>query len=491
MEKRAAIRAVGMVVVSAVVCAVVAMQPQSSVPHNQGSAAGTAAVSVELKPNTEDMQFEVQEPVGIARVIGVKDTLTPASDYGQLLPYAAQVIGWKQDGTPVYRYAFTDSGGELVTNAIYSSVERKFCRDQLIWVMTETTEEGTRVSCAAQDGSWMLGPFDGSITVNEHCIFVQRTGSTVTTVYDSDGKIIGQVTGVVSSCTDGVIVSYENAENATIWHISDADSTESRAALTAVKVGAFSNGTATIQLTENEWGFVDEDGTVTEVDAVWLDESCEGYALAKDDTGKFGVIDSSGREVAEFQYINGVKCGDELPLYQLWESEEECIVLSASTKQKLMLPKDLNAQQLIALPRSYFAYINEEGNSIIFDDLKSFDFEGQATYYHQGEDWVVVALEDGYQLFDLDDAKVGKLHPYTYTAPQQEAAYEDSVFTITDPETGLQGIGNTKGRVVLEPTYDSISSVDGSYFVAVSGCWSGIVDSHGDWIVRTMLTGTH
>lgn len=489
MKKRAAGRAAGMVVVSALLCAAVAAQPQPDVPQDTGSAPEPKPAAAELKPNTEDVLFEVQEPVGIARAIGIKDTLTPASDYGQILPYAAKVVGWKQDGTPVYRYALADSAGELVTNPVYTSVERKTCGDQLIWLLTQDTGEGTRVSCAAHDGSWVLGPFEGSITVNESCIFVQRTGSSVTTVYGSDGKIIGQVSGVVSSCTDGIIVSRETTDDAVIWHISDADTTESRATLAAVSVGAFSDGTATVQLTETEWGFIDEDGTVTGVEAVWLDESCDGYALAKDAEGKFGVLDSSGKTVAKFQYVNGVQCGDELPLYQLWETEDECIVLSAAMGQKLILPKDLNAQQLVALPESYFAYTDAEGNSVVFDDLVSFDFEGKASFYRQGRERMIVALEDGYQVFDLEEAKVGKLRPYVYTAPQEQAAYEDSVFTITDPETGLQGIGDTKGRIVLEPEYDSISSADGSYFAAVSGCWSGIVDSNGDWIVRTMLTG--
>ena len=101
MKKRAAGRAAGMVVVSALLCAAVAAQPQPDVPQDTGSAPEPKPAAAELKPNTEDVLFEVQEPVGIARAIGIKDTLTPASDYGQILPYAAKVVGGKQDGTPV------------------------------------------------------------------------------------------------------------------------------------------------------------------------------------------------------------------------------------------------------------------------------------------------------------------------------------------------------------------------------------------------------
>ena len=100
MKKRAAGRAAGMIVVSALLCAAVAAQPQPRAPQDTGSAPEEKPAAAELRPNTEDVLFEIQEPVGIARAIGVRDTLTPASDYGQILPYAAKVIGWKQDGTP-------------------------------------------------------------------------------------------------------------------------------------------------------------------------------------------------------------------------------------------------------------------------------------------------------------------------------------------------------------------------------------------------------
>lgn len=486
MKKRAVGRAIGMALVSALLCAAVAALPQPP----QETEAEEAPVPV-LQPDVEDIRYDAQEPVGIARVTGVQDTLVPASDYGQLLPYAAQIAGWEQDGTPVYRYAFADSAGELVTNPVYTSVERMSCQKQLIWLMTRETEDGTRVSCAAHDGSWILGPFDGSIVVNESCIFVKRADSSVTTVYGSDGKIIGQVRGTVSSCTDGVIVSREDTENGTVWHLSDAETTDSLAMLAAAQVGAFSGGAATVQLTETAWGFVDERGEVTPVDAVWLDECCDGYALAQDAAGQYGVLSASGGEAAPFAYSSGTHCGDELPLYQLWESEEDCIVLSAATGQKLMLPKDLNGGRVTALPESYFAYVDEDGNAVVFDDLERFSFEGEASFYRQGGEWMIVCLEDGYQIFDLDEAEAGKLQPYAYTAPQQQAAYADTVFTVTDPETGLQGIGNTRGRIVLAPQYDSIFSVDGSYFAAVSGCWSGIVDANGEWIVRTLLTGAH
>lgn len=493
MKKRAA----AMVVVSALVCGIVAIQAPRSASHSQAQqddgSATEKELTMELTPETTAITYETQQPVGIVRAVGLKDTLVPASDYGTVFPYAVAITGWKSDGTPVYRYAMADSAGEQITNAVYTSVIRQTCGNSMVWLCTSQLEDGSQqISCAAQDGSWILGPFDGSIVVKEDRIFVQRTNNaSVTTVYNSDGKIMGQVTGVVSSCSNDMIVSTETTAAGTVWHLSDADRIEEQAALSAVYVGAFSGDSAVVQLTETQWGFVNTEGTVTNTAATWLDECCEGYALAKGSDGAYGVLDKTGKTVVDMKYLKAVKCSESLPLYQLWESEDSCIVISASSGQKLALPKDLNAQQLIALPETYFAYINEDGNTVLFDDLDSVELEGEVQFYAQGKAELVSAADVSFQLIDLKEGSAGKTHAYQYIAPQEEAAYEDTVFTIADPNTGLQGIGNTRGHTVLAPVYDSISSVDGSYFAATQGNWSGIVDSNGDWIVCMQLIGTN
>lgn len=488
MKKRAAV----MAVVSALICGVVASQAPDSVPQNaKEPAAEEKPVIAQLAPDTQEISYQTAESVGIARAIGVKDTLVPSSDYGEVMPYPAEVTGWKADGTPVYRYALADSSGELITEAVYTSVLRKQCGSSLVWLMTSEAEDGSaRVSCAAQNGSWILGPFDGSITVEDDRIFVQRaTDSAVTTVYNSSGKIEGQIAGTMQSYSGDIIVSSAKKDGATVWYLNQWDTLTEVASLDAVYVGAFSDESATVQLTETEWGFVDEKGTVTKTEAAWLDECYDGYALAKSADGKYGVLDDSGKEIADMKYAKGVLCGLEQPIYQLWEDDETCIVLSASSGQKLALPDDLHAQQLMPLPSTYFAYTNESGNTVVFDDLDSAELEGSVQFHPQGRNVLLSAGENSYQLIDLKEGKAGKVHPYRYVAPSQEEAYGDAVFTIADPDTGLCGIANNRGRIVLDPAYDSIYSIDGSYFAAVQGSWSGIVDSNGDWIVRTQLTG--
>ncbi len=484
MKKRVA----GMAVISALVCGMIAIQAPQLAPQQTGSAAETAAAK--LEPDTEKLTYEIEQPIGTLRM-GVKlDLFTPATDYGRIFPYTAKIIGWKQDGTPVYRYALADEAGELLTEPLYSAAERQPCGETFVWLLTERMADGsTRSSCAAQDGSWVLGPFAGSITVEDDCIFVHRSGSTVSTVYRADGRIFGQVNGTAASCSDGIIVSRADSDSGTMWYISSADTTQQLAALQAVQVGAFSGGSATVQLSETTWGFVDASGKVTKTAASWMDETCGGYALAKDAAGHFGVLRADGEEIAAFTYGKGVHCGDELPVYQLWQSEQECIVLNAPRGQKLRLPDDLHGQQLTALPDSYFAYTNTEGNVVVFDDLEHVELKGEAAIYPQGSTHFIAALADGYQIFNKDERKVGKLHHSLYAVPQQQTADQDDVFTITDPDTGRQGIADVHGHVVIKPLYDSIVSADGTYFAAMRGGWSGIVDADGTWIVRTALNG--
>ena len=98
-------------------------------------------------------------------------------------------------------------------------------------------------------------------------------------------------------------------------------------------------------------------------------------------------------------------------------------------------------------------------------------------------------MSEGYQIFDLDEETLSGLRAYAYMACDTEAAEKDGYFTIVNPVTGLQGIGNTKAKTVLRAGYDSIESVGGGYFTAVQNGWTGIIDSHGTWMLRTQLTG--
>ena len=301
--------------------------------------------------------------------------------------------------------------------------------------------------------------------------------------------MIGQISGEVVSCADGIVVSRQIGDSGTTWYLSDSETAKQITSLAAVSVSAFSEGSASVQLSETEWGFIDAEGTVTRTEAVWMDATCEGYALAQDSAGKYGVLETTGEIAVPFDYSRGVRCGEAHPLYQLWEDDETCQVISASKGQKLDLPKDLNAQQLVVLPDNYFAYTDEEGCTVIFDDLKRVALKEKAELYQQGA-YLIADEAGGYQIFSMEDRKAsGVISSYRYVVPEQQAAAEDDVFTIEDPNTGLQGIGNVNGRLVLRAEYDSIYSVGGSYFAAVRDGWSGIVDSSGDWVVCSQLVG--
>lgn len=468
-------RAVGMVMISALLCGIIAVYtPKIPAPEQ--------TPTIVLAPDTDNITFEISQPIGTQHISGLKDMLMPSEDYDEIFPYAARIIGWKEDGTPVYRYALADSAGELLTNPVYTAAERMECGETVLWLLHD---EAQRVTCAVEDGSWILGPFEGSVTIQNGYIFIKRWDSPATIVYNSTGKILGQVNGTVTSCSSGIIVSQQD----TAWYISDSETMKPVATLAAVHIGAFSGSSATVQLSETEWGFIDKQGNIVQTDAAWIDEACNGYALAKNSVGNFGILHVSGETAVQFEYSKGAYCGQDYPLYQLWEDDITCIVFSAATKQRLRLPKDLHAQQLTALPDNYFAYLDENGCTVVFDDLKSVTLAGEAVFYQQNHA-LIASMENGYQIFDMNEGDAGKpIRSYRYTVPSQQASHSDMTFTITDPDTGLQGAGNIKGRLVLEAKYDSVTSIGNSHFAVIQGCWSGIVDSHGDWIVRIRLAG--
>lgn len=479
----------GMLVISAVLCAAIASQP-APVSDDMGSAQEIESIPVELVPSLDTVNYDrAQTEIGATRAIGLKDTLTPASDYDRIFPYVASIVGWKQDGTAVYRYALADEAGEQITYPVYTDVKRVTCGEKAVWVLESTTEEnGVQVSCAAEDGSWVIGPVDGSIDVQDTYVLVQHTDMPDMQVY-RDGKLLGTMAGKMVSYSDGIFVSQKTTDQSNIWHIYQAANLEELTTLTAYHIGSFSDGYATMQISENQWAVVNVRGIITPfTDAVWMDEVCDGYVLVKNTEGKFGVAQVSGKEAVAFEYTNGKHCSENYPLYQLWESETKCLVISANKRQKLQLPEDLQAQELVVLPNNYFSYLNAEECSVIFDDLKHVAFDGERQFYQQG-DMLICAAQDSYQLFDLSDGSISREIAYQYTSSEQNVDSNMNVFTITDPQTGLQGIGTIRGRMMVQPEYDRICCVGGSYGMAIQDGWSGIVDSNGRWLVRTRLSG--
>ena len=482
-------RVAGIAAVSVLLCGFVATQaPKIGMDK---PAVEEEVVTAQLKPTMETVIWEPEQAVGTSRGSEQSELLLPAADYGSIFPYAAAIVGWEQDGTPVYRYAMADAAGELLTKPIYTSVTREACGDSFVWLMHDSKDGTARTACAARDGSWAIGPFVGSVTIQDSYICVKRADSDVTLLYNADGKVIGQVNGEVVSCADGVVVSRTIGDDATTWYLSSSETAKQITSISAYSVSAFSGGIASVQLSETEWGLIDTEGVLTNTAATWQDESCDGYVLAQDDAGNYGVLSADGETAVPFSYMRGVRCGEEHPLYQLWTDDETCEVISAAKGQKMVLPQDLQGQQLKALPDNYFAYTDADGNTVVFDDLKRVTLEGTAALYQQG-DFLIAQEADGYQIFSMEDRKASaQISSYRYVAPTQQAAATDTVFTVIDAETGLQGIGNVNGRLVLRAEYDSIVSMDGTYFAAMRDGWSGIVDADGKWVVCTRIAGVN
>ena len=483
-------RIAGMAAVSAVLCGAIALcAPALTTKETQSKE--TEEPQMTLQPALEDITYTIPEQISADLAGGALDVLHPADDYQKIFPYAAKVVGWKEDGTPVYRYAIADAAGEQVTNEIYTQAQRALCGNKNVWLLTGTASDGsTQMTGAADDGSWVIGPIGGTISVKDGCILQQLTGESVTTVYTGSGECLGSVMGTVESCADGVLVSQREQDGKKTWYFYDASTLKLLTQVDALQVGTFSGGSATVQISESQWGAVNKNGVITLFNRIsWADDVCNGYVLAKNTDGKFGVVDATGKIIVDFTYINGKHCSETDALYQLWTEKDSCVVISTGWKnKKMVLPSDVKGQELVPLPDNYFAYTNAEGHTVIFDDLKSMELEGEAVFYEQNNK-LIGAMSEGYQIFDLEEETLSGLRAYDYVASDSESAQTDNYFTIANPTTGLQGIGNTKAKTILRAGYNSIESVGGGYFAAVQNEWTGIIDSHGKWVVRTQLSG--
>lgn len=483
-------RIAGMAAVSAVLCGAIALcAPALATQETQSQ--DTTEPQMTLQPAAEDVTYTIPERISADLASGTLDILHPSDTYEKIFPYAAKVVGWKEDGTAVYRYAVADAAGEQVTHAVYTQAQSALCGGKNIWLLTGTAADGsTQMTCAADDGSWVIGPIGGTISVKDGCILQRLNGESVTSVYNNSGKCLGSVMGTVESCADGVLVSQQEQNGEKTWYFYDASTLKLLTQVNAMQVGAFSDGSAAIQVSDTQWGAVNTSGVITLFNQVsWVDDMCNGYALAKNTDGKFGVVDATGKIVVDFTYINGKHCSETDALYQLWTDEESCVVISTGWKnKKMVLPSDVKGQELTPLPDNYFAYTNADGHTVIFDDLKSVELEGEAVFYEQ-DNKLIGAMDEGYQVFDLNEETLSGLRAYTYLAPSSDASQTDAYFTIVNSTTGLQGIGNTKAKTVLRAGYTSIESVGGGYFAAVQNEWTGIIDSHGKWVIRTQLSG--
>lgn len=485
-------RIAGMAAVSAVLCGAIALCAPALITQETQSKE-TVEPQMTLQPALEDVTYTIPERISADLAGGALDVLHIADDYEAIFPYAAKVVGWKEDGTPVYRYAIADAAGEQVTNAIYTQTQQALCGSKNIWLLTSTAADGsTQMTGAAADGSWVIGPIGGTISVKDDCILQQLNEEGVTTVYTGSGECLGSVMGTVESCADGILVSQKEQNGEKIWYFYDASTLKLLTQVDALQVGAFSGGSAAVQVSENQWGAVNKSGVITLFNRVsWVDEMHSGYALAKNTDGKFGIVDATGKIVLDFTYSNGKHCSDSDTdaLYQLWTKKDDCEVVSVGWKnKKMVLPSDVKGQELTPLPDNYFAYTNAEGHTVIFDDLKSVELEGEAVFYEQNNK-LIGAMPEGYQIFDLEEETLSGLRAYNYVASDSASAKKDSYFTIANPTTGLQGIGNIKAKTVLRAGYNSIESVGGGYFAAVQNEWTGIIDSHGKWVIRTQLSG--
>ena len=107
-------RIAGMVAVSVVLSGAIALYAPA-LTTRQTQSDENAEPQMTLQPAAQQVAYTIPERISADLAGGAQDVLQPAAAYKKIFPYAASIVGWKDDGTPVYRYAIADADGEQLT----------------------------------------------------------------------------------------------------------------------------------------------------------------------------------------------------------------------------------------------------------------------------------------------------------------------------------------------------------------------------------------
>ena len=125
-------RIAGMVAVSVVLSGAIALYAPA-LTTRQTQSDENAEPQMTLQPAAQQVAYTIPERISADLAGGAQDVLQPAAAYKKIFPYAASIVGWKDDGTPVYRYAIADADGEQLTQAVYTQAQRALCGSKQVW----------------------------------------------------------------------------------------------------------------------------------------------------------------------------------------------------------------------------------------------------------------------------------------------------------------------------------------------------------------------
>ncbi len=246
------------------------------------------------------------------------DTLTPSDEYGELVPFAGDILAYKStkegDQSKTYQvlYGLCTADGRIVVDPVFdNAVTHKIVGGQLyeLYVGSAEAKYAEKRLLIASDGSWMMElPKNGNVSS-----------------ISGDGRFVIERTVTVRRNKKNVkIIYYDFYNMANGKKVFTFDKKLTQAANTSFEIGNFSNGLAPVNVTvTTETAGKDKDGknitikneersayfintsgkkvfceqTFTMVEEFW-----EGLAVIQNTDGLWGVIKQDGTYLYEPQF---------------------------------------------------------------------------------------------------------------------------------------------------------------------------------------------
>ncbi|MDO5548166.1 MAG: WG repeat-containing protein [Eubacteriales bacterium] len=431
-----------------------AILPKTDKPDPSGSADPT--------------ETQENEQVTLSDYITAGDSVVTALDSGTSI---SRLIPFAVNG----RYALANQDAVPVTDAIYNQVELLSADSGTFWALYEDDQ----VTCVSETGELIVPPTAGTLKLLDEQYLSCTKPDGTTNLYQTDGSLVAALNGKPHSCQDGVLVS-KNTDGT--WSLTDTSTWESVTVSDIRRIGTFSDGIAIVKLAARNWGLIDKTGEITPLPGmVRLWDVCDGYILAKDSQGAYGVLTTEGTIVLPFEYYRAKVCSDDLPIYQLWTADGECIVRNVKSKQSIRLPSAFDGQKLTAWPNHYYSFRSNTGMLILFDDLGRLELPGETDLVLHNDTLLVACDGAQFSTIRLSEGTQGKSLSGRYLSIDGLTDPDMAYLAFSDTQTGLQGICDSSGKLVLEAEYDWIRPTGSGLFAAEQGEVCGLVDSRGRW----------
>ncbi len=431
--------------------------------------------------NTEGSGPLISEPVSQGE--SQKAEMTVLSEYvskGTTIVDAAEKDAFDGSVVPVSvgnSYAAADSSGIPVTDTIYDRVKALPTEEKTIWIFYRGEEQ----TCISDQGVVLLERTGGTISLCGETYLVWKAEDGTSEVFALDGTLLAALDGKVKSCDGGILVS----KGQDVWYLTDTKTWVTKEVSGVENVTPFYKGCATVQISKKSWGLIDEEGSITVLsDISWMDRVRGNYILAKNESEAYGVVTTEGKEAVPFSYVDAQACSEDVPIYQLWTEDGNCSVRNVKTDQTIRLPDSFDGEALTIWPDNYFSFTQDDGTIVLFDDLGTIELDvGTELTMHHSEDVLVACDGETVTLISLNDGTMTKKQDGIYVKNKGMSKGQTDYLTVSDPETGLQGIWDTNGREILPMEYDQICATGNGLFAAKQGDGCGLVNSKGKWTV--------